>query len=157
MTTNPDLPAMARAETISFDLATIRRLVEQVVADDSRVLAVYLFGSRARGEALEGSDLDLAVLLAEPFGVMELLALEDRLERALGVPTDLIDLGKASAFLALDVIRGERIYCTDSTRCDEFDLYVLRRAGDLEPFERERRRLALGFEPGSTDRTEEPE
>ena len=81
MSTNPDLPAMARAETISLDLATIRRLVEQVVSDDSRVLAVYLFGSRARGEALEGSDLDLAVLLTEPFDVMELLALEDRLER----------------------------------------------------------------------------
>jgi len=55
----------------------------------------------------------------------------------------LIDAGKASAFLALEAISGERLYCADSTRCDEFDLYVLRRAGDLAPFEKERRRILL--------------
>lgn len=147
---------MARAEMhiASLDEAKIRRIVGDVVSDDPRVIAVYLFGSRARGEELEGSDLDLAVLLTEPLGVMELLGLEDQLERALGLPTDLIDLGKASAFLALDVIRGERIYCTDATRCDEFDLYVLRRAGDLEPFEKERRRMALGLDSISADEEE---
>lgn len=143
---------MTRSETslASLDQSTIGRVVGDVASGDPRVLAVYLFGSRTRGEELEGSDLDLAVLLSEPIDVMELLALEDLFERALGVPTDLIDLAKANAFLALDVIRGERIYCTDSTRCDEFDLYVLRRAGDLEPFERERRRLTLGFDPERT-------
>jgi len=129
------------------DKATIERVVGEVVSGDARVLAVYWFGSRARGEELEGSDVDLAVLFSEPVDVMDLLALEDSLERALGVAVDLIDLGKANAFLALDAIRGERVHCTDSTRCDEFDLYVLRRAGDLEPFERERRRMALGFDP----------
>jgi len=129
------------------DEATIRRRVADALSGDPRVLAVYLFGSRARGTEVEGSDVDLAALFTEPVEVMELLALEDRIERALGAPVDLIDLGKANAFLALDVIRCERIYCTDSTRCDEFDLYVMRRAGDLEPFERERRRMELGFDP----------
>jgi len=129
------------------DEATIRRTVTDAVSGDPRVLAVYLFGSRARRAEVEGSDVDLAALFTEPVEVMELLALEDRIERALGASVDLIDLGKANAFLALDVIRGERIYCTDSTRCDEFDLYVMRRAGDLEPFERERRRMELGFDP----------
>jgi predicted nucleotidyltransferase len=136
MTTAPTQPPTP-------DETTIRRVVAEVTSDDPRVLAVYWFGSRTRGEALEGSDVDLAALFTEPVDVMELLGLEDRIERALGTPVDLLDLGKAGAFLALDAIRGERIYCTDPTRCDEFDLYVLRRAGDLEPFERERRRLAL--------------
>jgi hypothetical protein len=73
----------------------------------------------------------------------EVLLLEDALERRLGLPVDLIDAGRASAFLALDILRGERVFCADPDRCDEFELYVMRRAGDLAPFERERRRLLL--------------
>jgi hypothetical protein len=30
---------------------------------------------------------------------------------------------------------------------DEFELYLMRRAGDLAPVERERRRMLLGFDP----------
>ncbi len=33
---------------------------------------------------------------------------------------------------------GERLYCQDKHRADEFELYVLRRAGDVAPLERER-------------------
>lgn len=55
----------------------------------------------------------------------------------------MIDLSRAGAFLALDAIRGERIFERDGRRLDELDLYVLRRAGDLAPFERERRRALL--------------
>ena len=138
-------------------LAALRSAVAEVASGEPRVSAVYLFGSRARGEEMEGSDVDLAVLFREPVGVWEVLGLEDRIERALGAPVDLVDVGKANAFLALDAIRGERIYCTDSTRCDEFDLYVLRRAGDLAPFEKERRRMVLGFDPeeGGSEKKEE--
>lgn len=131
----------------SLDLDELGAAVAEVVSSEPRVLAVYVFGSRVRGNAHDRSDLDLAVLFTERVPVMELLEMGDRLEKRLAERVDLVDLGRASAFLALDVIRGERIYCTDSARCDEFDLYVLRRAGDLEPFERERRRVALGFDP----------
>jgi hypothetical protein len=56
---------------------------------------------------------------------------------------DLIDLGRASAFLALDIVRGERVFCRDATETNRFELYVLRRAGDLLPFERQRQALLL--------------
>jgi predicted nucleotidyltransferase len=144
-------------QTIPPSLDEIRTAVADTVKDDRRVLAVYLFGSRARGEAVEGSDVDLGVLFAERTRLDTVLDLEGRIEDALGVSVDLVDLGKANAFLALDAIRGERIYCTDSTRCDEFDLYVLRRAGDLAPFERERRRMLLGFDPREAVGKEESE
>ena len=55
----------------------------------------------------------------------------------------LVDAGRGNAFLALDIIRGERVFCVDPDRGDEFELYVMRRAGDLAPFERERRRRLL--------------
>ncbi|MEJ2560682.1 MAG: hypothetical protein P8186_31555, partial [Anaerolineae bacterium] len=59
---------------------------------------------------------------------------------------DLIFLPEADPFLAANVIRGERLYARDEYEADEYDLYVLRRAGDLIPLERERMALVLGEE-----------
>ncbi|HVS04172.1 MAG TPA: nucleotidyltransferase domain-containing protein [Thermoanaerobaculia bacterium] len=107
------------------------------------VVGAYLFGSRASGESREGSDVDLAVLFEGPGSLERVVELEDVLERALGRRVDVVDLGGAEAFLALDAVRGERVFTRDGLRLDELELYVLRRAGDLAPFERERRRQLL--------------
>jgi hypothetical protein len=56
---------------------------------------------------------------------------------------DLVVLGEADPFVAAEVIRGERLYAHDEYTADEYDLYVLRRAGDLAPLERERIALVL--------------
>lgn len=122
---------------------TLKDQLAAFASAEPRIVAFYLFGSRASGEATPASDVDVAALFREAVGLDDVLRLEDALECKLGLPVDLIDLGHASPFLALDVIRGERVHCTDEDRCDDFELYVMRRAGDLAPFERERRRLLL--------------
>jgi predicted nucleotidyltransferase len=124
-------------------LASLAEVCREMAAVEQRIMAVYLFGSRATGDARPDSDVDLAVLFAEPVGLGDLVVLENRFEERLGAQVDLIDVGTCDPFLALAAIRGERLYCADPVRCDEFDLYVLRRAGDLEPFERERRAMLL--------------
>lgn len=43
--------------------AALARLVADVYASDRRVIAVVLFGSFARGDAVPGSDVDLLVVL----------------------------------------------------------------------------------------------
>lgn len=123
--------------------AEIERELRALGASDPRIMALYLFGSRGRHEETEHSDIDIGVLFRHEQTLRDVLLLEDSLEQRLGVKVDLVDVGRASAFLALDIIRGERVFCIDEDRCDEFDLYVMRRAGDLAPFERERRRLLL--------------
>lgn len=105
------------------------------------VIAVYLFGSRSRHEETDASDIDFAVLGARPFPFDSLVDLHVSLSEVSQCPVDLVDLRVVDAYLALDAIRGERVYCRDSVLADEFELFVMRRAGDLEPFERERRRL----------------
>ncbi|MFH0788205.1 MAG: hypothetical protein V2B13_11410 [Pseudomonadota bacterium] len=68
------------------------------------------------------------------------LALEDlfKIQRV-----DLVVLKEAGPFLALDILNGEFLYCVDLDRQAEEELYVLRRAGDLAYYERERRKMIL--------------
>jgi predicted nucleotidyltransferase len=130
------------------------RLAE--IASTFGLTIIYSFGSRARqalewslgtGAALErgGSDLDIGVLARPALSLDRRVRIAQALEDLFGVSrVDLIDLAAADPFLAVNVIRGERLYEADSRAADEYDLYVLRRAGDLAPFEEERIRLALG-------------
>lgn len=119
---------------------------------------LYVFGSRSREikEWTEGqlqtlgqseSDVDLGVktMSGVSLSVREKAGLSVELEDALGVNrVDLCVANEADPFVAADIIRGERLYSEDDYRADEYDLYVLRRAGDLVPLERERMRLNLG-------------
>ena len=65
-----------------------------------------------------------------------------------GEARDRFGVGKFH-FLAADVIRGERIYCEDEIRADEYELYVLRGTGDLAPLERERLSFVLKASRGT--------
>ncbi len=120
-----------------------------------QVKAMYVFGSRAAKmlHALEDdayqfqhsqSDLDIGVLTHSPFSIDDKVSLALELENLLDVPrVDLLILQEVDAFLAANIIRGERIYAEDSYLADEYELYILRRAGDLIEFERERMAMIL--------------
>lgn len=131
------------APTAGPAITELASAVREVVESDPRVVAVYLFGSRAGGDASDRSDVDLGILFHEAVPLRDVVLLESELEEALGTSVDLVDLGSARAFLALEIIRGERIYCTDDDDADRFDLYVMRRAGDLAYFEKVRRESLL--------------
>ena len=116
------------------------------------VASLYLFGSRAEEIAARvagqmpvpgpaGSDLDVAVQPApEAFRLVdERVGLMQALEELFEVPrVDLVILPQASPFLAADAIRGELLFCDDEDRQAREELYYLRRAADLAPFQRER-------------------
>jgi hypothetical protein len=57
---------------------------------------------------------------------------------------DLVELPEAHPFLAANAIQGERLFSRDAYSANEYELYVLRKAGDLAPFERERLSLIQG-------------
>jgi len=122
------------------------------------ILALYAFGSRAEEvrDWIDGkiaylstsdSDVDIGIHVTRvenwPVNskVNFALALESFF-RSLRV--DLVILNEADPFLAAGIVRGERLFAQDDFEADEYDLYVLRRAGDLTPLERERMALLLG-------------
>jgi predicted nucleotidyltransferase len=125
------------------------------------VATFYAFGSRAGEAALwlagepraferGSSDLDVGVrpVPAKSLSVEEKVRLAIALEDFFGVGrVDVVSLPEADPFLAANVVRGERLYARDEYEADEYDLYVLRRAGDLAPLERERMALILGEKP----------
>jgi hypothetical protein len=114
--------------------------------------SLHAFGSRAREIAdwVEGkrralarssADVDIGTLPqdARKLSVREKSAIAIELEEIFQAGrVDLIVMPEADPFLAANVIRGERLYCRDTYAADEYELYVLRRAGDLAPLERER-------------------
>jgi hypothetical protein len=85
------------------------------------------------------SDVDIAIKLpmGRTLGVRQKVELAVALEDLLGADrVDLVMLSEADPFLAVNIIRGERLYCRDEYEADDYELYVLRRAGDLARFER---------------------
>lgn len=139
-------------DQVTTQSSALRRLCECL-----DVALVYAFGSRAN-EAFEwargrrmalatgGSDVDIGVR-ARPgviWTVSEKVRLAQALEDLFGCArVDLVVLGEGDPFLAAEIIRGERLYAEDPLQADEYDLYVLRRAGDLAPLEHERQALIL--------------
>ncbi len=122
------------------------------------VVALYAFGSRAKevSDWFTGRQLHLESSLsdvdigAKTMGAV-IWAVEQKVRLALALETllecprvDLVVLDDADPFVAAEVIRGERLFAFDEFVADEYDLYVLRRAGDLAPLERERMTLVLG-------------
>lgn len=118
---------------------------------------MYVFGSRAReiasyvrnGEALKGpsaSDVDIGVRTQpeHTLSPAERVQLTIDLEDMLDVPrVDLVILDEAEPFLAADIIKGELLYAEDLDRQARYELFVLRRAGDLAPFKKQRMQMIM--------------
>ena len=72
------------------------------------VLGVWLFGSFARGEEQDESDIDLAVLCEPPLG-LERAVVMDQVGLALSRDVDVVDLRTAPAALAWEVLTTGRL------------------------------------------------
>ena len=125
---------------------------------------IYAFGSHAEDTLkwlkdeqsslpiLSPSDLDIGIKPA----VKKKLSVKEKIHLAMALEdlflvsrVDLVIITEADPFLAANIIRGERLFSRDTYLADEYDLYVLRRAGDLVPLERERIALIMGEENAS--------
>ena len=73
------------ARRLRTSRAEVLRAVAEAGGRDVRV-----FGSVARGEDDEGSDVDLLFVMGRPLSLMELGQLEDEVSAAVGAPVDLV-------------------------------------------------------------------
>ena len=138
-----------------FLMIEAKRRIDALAADFGLRL-LYAFGSRAqealalvkgkkRRLAAGPADLDIGIMPEKQLTVREKVKIAQSLESVFGVPrVDLVVLPDAPAFLALEIVGGELLYAADETDEAEYQLYVMRRAADVYPFERIRREAVLG-------------
>jgi predicted nucleotidyltransferase len=126
-------------------------------AEEFGVFAIYAFGSRGKEIALRvqgdspprqptRSDIDIGVQLRPGvhLHIDQKVAITRALEELFEEDcVDLVMCEMAHPFLAQEIVSGELLYCDDLDKQAAYELYVLRRAGDLAPYETERRRMIL--------------
>jgi len=126
------------------------------IASQYGLQIIYAFGSRAkeasdlvqnRIEHLTSTptDLDIGVKPEKPLTVEEKVKIAILFEDLFDVSrVDLIVLPEAPVFLAFEIVTGEILYVQDSTYEAEYQLYIMRKAADLLPYERMKQRMIMG-------------
>ena len=94
---------MRPSEAIAARLDEVRAVIARYPVSNPRV-----FGSVARGEDDEKSDLDLLVNATDETSLFDLAGLEEELTRLLGVPVDVVTPGGIAARMAEAVNRDAR-------------------------------------------------
>jgi predicted nucleotidyltransferase len=133
----------------------LKELIGQVAAKYGLQI-IYAFGSRAKEalEVVEGrverlssspSDLDMGVKPERPLTVQEKVEIAIFFEDLFDLPrVDVVVLPEAPVSLAAEIVLGEILYAKDSTYEAEYQLYIMRMAADLLPYERAKQKMILG-------------
>jgi predicted nucleotidyltransferase len=121
-----------------------------------RLQIIYAFGSRAkeifgrvtgqtRRSSRSKSDLDIGVKPQRPLTVKEKVEIALFFEDRFDVPkVDVVVIPEAPALLAYEIVTGELLYAKKENFEAEYQLYIMRRAGDLLPYERLKKEMILG-------------
>jgi len=133
----------------------IKEIIGQIAAKYGLQI-IYAFGSRAKEalEVVEGrierlssapSDLDMGVKPERPLAVQEKVEIAIFFEDLFDLPrVDVVVLPEAPVSLAAEIVLGEILYAKDSTYEAEYQLYIMRMAADLLPYERAKQKMILG-------------
>ena len=137
-------------------MSKIKNELKQL-AEKYSLQIIYAFGSRAK-EALdlvEGkikrlskgiSDLDIGIKPERRLNVEEKVEIALALEDIFDVSrVDLVVIPEVGVFLALEIVKGELLYAKDAVYEAEYQLYIMRRAAELIPYERMKQKMILGF------------
>lgn len=100
-------------------------LIEYVRKSVPDLIALYRFGSQAKGEARPDSDIDLAVLARDPIPSLRRFELAQELAIRLHRDVDLVDLRTASTVMRMQVLStGTCLDAPDEPARREFEMYA---------------------------------
>jgi len=117
-------------------------LLADCLRQREEVVAVYLFGSVARGTEDHLSDVDLAVLLRVDMPKQQMWRLEDALAVEVSdiLSTDEVDffvINLAPLHAQFEIIAtGRLLYSADENARTDFEVWVMNRYWDFEPYRR---------------------
>ncbi|MEK7763361.1 MAG: nucleotidyltransferase domain-containing protein, partial [Nitrospirota bacterium] len=100
-------------------------LIEYLSRSVPGLIALYRFGSQAKGTARPNSDVDLAILTRDPIPAMRRFELAQDLAIQLHRDVDLVDLRSASTVMRMQVIStGTCLNAPDEPARREFEMYA---------------------------------
>jgi predicted nucleotidyltransferase len=94
---------------MSSDYLRLLRIFKQSHAEQYGITRIGIFGSVARGEQTEDSDVDICIE-APPMGLMSLSGLCLKLEELLGAPVDVVRMNRYMNLQFRQQIEKEAIY-----------------------------------------------
>ncbi|WP_225774867.1 type VII toxin-antitoxin system MntA family adenylyltransferase antitoxin [Pseudomonas sp. Marseille-Q5115] len=89
------------------------------------LIAIYVFGSQATGQATETSDIDIAVLAGGVVDPQLLWELAGALADILHLPVDLLDLRSASSVMQYQVITTGRCLWSSGGEAQIYEAFIL--------------------------------
>jgi predicted nucleotidyltransferase len=100
-------------------------LIEYIRHAVPSLIALYRFGSQAKGTARPDSDVDLAVLTRDPIPNLRRFELAQELAIRLHRDVDLVDLRNASTVMRMQVLStGTCLNTQDESARREFEMYA---------------------------------
>jgi len=124
---------------VQIDILEIEEMLKPNIdklVKDYNILLLYFFGSYATGKNDKNSDLDIAVLLREPYDYMIKLYLLGELNTLFKRDDiDLVILNSANTVLKHQIIKyGKAVYAESLNTKVEFEVKALDEYMDMEPF-----------------------
>jgi len=116
-------------------IESIRKLVD----GDTRIEVIYLFGSRARGEAAQESDYDFAFRVSTPLSLTEQAEINAKLMKITHCSqVDTIFLHEAPILLKFEAVSGGRIIFSriDPDAVNRYEMSIYREYFHTERFRR---------------------
>jgi len=119
--------------------------IRSVLEEREGISAAYLYGSRARDEGHEGSDMDIGLLLKENFEPSARYPARIAIEIEDRAGLEDVDVrilnGKSPRFLHNVLKDSKLIYCGDGEHRVDFESSSLVRYLDMKPFFEERKKM----------------
>jgi predicted nucleotidyltransferase len=105
--------------------------LEIVWEANTRIIAVWVFGSAQEGLLRSGSDVDIAILFGTSPSLDDQLDLLAQIQKTLQVEDiDLVILNEANPILAFEAVSGRLLFCRNTGRRAEFVSLVAREYED---------------------------
>ncbi|WP_234117375.1 type VII toxin-antitoxin system MntA family adenylyltransferase antitoxin [Clostridium hydrogenum] len=110
----------------NLDKDIINHIID-ILTKNARPTLIYVFGSAARNELMEDSDIDIAYLSDVSLSNYEIFMLANDIADVVKRDIDLIDLNKASTVFKVQIVgNGKVIYCIDDTKRMYFEMYAFK-------------------------------
>lgn len=118
-------------------------LIEHIRKSVPSLIALYRFGSQAKGTARPDSDIDLAILARDPIPNIRRFEIAQELAAQLHLDVDLVDLRTASTVMRMQVLStGTCLDAPDEPAHREFEMYAY---SDYARLNEERREIVKGI------------